>query len=225
MIASRPSAMPGISHTGHSGWNILSSSCRPRKYQRGLRRVRRRVDVGEPSSGAFTHREDHGITPSATRIERTRPPAGGARRGPCPPGFGLGVCWIEPDLTTVSRRWVWPPGPVAVGGGRDRGGGGRLRPQPAVPRRRHRLRAWPRACANARAVRGMAALVRSSTSPGSDARGRGRVDGLGLAGVGAGASSAADVAPSPPSTGSLAPCGARPACGDVRGSQSWFVSM
>ena len=27
------------------------------------------------------------------------------------------VCWIEPDLTTVSRRWVWPPGPVPVGAG------------------------------------------------------------------------------------------------------------
>src|SRR5690606_28849538 len=23
--------------------------------------------------------------------------------------------WIEPDLTTVSRRWVWPPGPAPIG--------------------------------------------------------------------------------------------------------------
>ena len=28
------------------------------------------------------------------------------------------VCWIEPDLTTVSRRCVCPPGPVVVGAGR-----------------------------------------------------------------------------------------------------------
>jgi menaquinol-cytochrome c reductase cytochrome b/c subunit len=27
------------------------------------------------------------------------------------------VCWIEPDLTTVSRRCVCPPGPVVVGAG------------------------------------------------------------------------------------------------------------
>ncbi len=24
--------------------------------------------------------------------------------------------WMEPDFTTVSRRWVWPPGPAATGG-------------------------------------------------------------------------------------------------------------
>src|SRR5205814_9540611 len=32
------------------------------------------------------------------------------------PGVAL-TSWMEPDLTTVSRRWVWPSGPVATGGG------------------------------------------------------------------------------------------------------------
>jgi hypothetical protein len=32
------------------------------------------------------------------------------------PGSAL-TCWIDPDLTTVRRRCVWPSGPVIVGAG------------------------------------------------------------------------------------------------------------
>ena len=31
-------------------------------------------------------------------------------------GWAL-MSWIDPDLTTVSRRWVWPAGPVIVATG------------------------------------------------------------------------------------------------------------
>ena len=38
-------------------------------------------------------------------------------------GWAL-TSWMDPDLTTVSSRWVWPPGPVAVGAGPAAAGGG-----------------------------------------------------------------------------------------------------
>ena len=53
------------------------------------------------------------------------------------------VCWIEPDLTTVSSRCVWPPGPVVVGRGRGAAAavaGTALRPRGRRARRRHRPR-------------------------------------------------------------------------------------
>ena len=49
------------------------------------------------------------------RRRRTRRRAGAATRAPCRPGVAF-TSWIEPDLTTVSSRWVCPPGPAATGG-------------------------------------------------------------------------------------------------------------
>ena len=65
--------------------------------------------------------------------------------------------WIEPDLTTVSRRWVWPAG---AGGGRGRAGGGHgavAGPGGGDGARRRRS-----ASAAPAALRALAALERSS---------------------------------------------------------------
>ena len=97
------------------GWNIVEQLLEPEEVPRRLRRVRRLVEVGEPEQRrAHERREDGDARPSRSGSTRTRPRAGAARRGPCP-GPRRVVCWIDPDLTTVSSRWVWPPGPVAVG--------------------------------------------------------------------------------------------------------------
>ena len=121
--------------------------------------------------------------------------------------------WIEPDLTTVSRRWVWPPGPVAAGGGAAvataAAATGRRR-----PRHRRRPRRRRRPCV------ALAALERSS-------RWAGILLSAALASAGAArrppAAARAASPASPPRPWRPRPsCGPlRPACGGVRGSRSW----
>ena len=116
---------------------------------RRLRRVRRLVGVGQlQQRGVDEDREDEQEGRDAQGgheldQQQVGPDVDLVHAGwPSRPGW-------SPALTTVSRRWVWPPGPVGRGGGRGGGhggaataGGGRCRPRRhRRPRARGRLRA------------------------------------------------------------------------------------
>src|SRR3954469_10437743 len=96
------------------GWNIVSSSCRPRKYHGALDGFGVRLKLAVASSGAFTKAENTSrknvIANEATNSTTSR----------CGQTFTLSVgtaltSWMEPALTTVSSRWVWPDGPASPG--------------------------------------------------------------------------------------------------------------
>src|SRR5438552_11628711 len=107
--------IPGIITPATIGWNIVSSSCRPRKYQGALDGLGVRLTLASGCNGALTNVEKTSrnavITNDATNSTTRRCghmctlSTGSAR-----------TSWIEPDLTTVSKRWVCPPGPAATGG-------------------------------------------------------------------------------------------------------------
>ena len=99
--------MPGMVTPATIGWNIVSSSCRPRKYHGAFDGFGVWLTLARPSSGAFTNAEKiEQRTPCTTRIddelddEQVRPDVHLVLRP------RRDVCWIEPDLTTVSSRWV-----------------------------------------------------------------------------------------------------------------------
>ena len=98
--------MPGIVTPATIGWNIVSSSCRPRKYHGAFDGFGVLLKSARPSSGAFTSAEKivRNAVTASDRGELDRR-AGAARCGPCPAASAL-TSWIEPDLTTVSSRWV-----------------------------------------------------------------------------------------------------------------------
>ena len=82
---------------------------------RRLRRVRRAVGVGQLQQRCVHEDREHEQERRARRGRpRTRPPAGGARCAPCRSAWPSRPGW-SPTCTTVSRRWVWPPGPVPTG--------------------------------------------------------------------------------------------------------------
>src|SRR3954470_20262705 len=113
-MISRNMPMPGMVTPATIGWNMVSSSCRPRKYHGAFDGFGVWFTSARPSSGARTIAEKMrtiAVMASAAANSTT------SRWGQvCTLSCASArVCWIEPDLTTVSRRWVWPPGPVPVG--------------------------------------------------------------------------------------------------------------
>src|SRR5690349_4770822 len=56
-IAISPSATPGMVTPATIGWNMVSSSCRPRKYQGAFDGLGVWFTSARPSSGAFTSAE------------------------------------------------------------------------------------------------------------------------------------------------------------------------
>ena len=108
--------MPGMVTPATIGWNIVRSSCRPRKYHGAFDGFGVWLTSARPSSGARTIAEKTRTTAVIARI------AANSTTSRCGQVWTLSwasarVCWIEPDFTTVSRRCVWPPGPVIVGAG------------------------------------------------------------------------------------------------------------
>jgi hypothetical protein len=87
------------------GWNIVSSSCNPRKYHGAFDGFGVAFTSARPSSGALTSAEKIVVKAISDRIEAN------SITSRCGQTWTLSaasarVCWIEPDLTTVSRRWV-----------------------------------------------------------------------------------------------------------------------
>ena len=105
VIASKPSATPGMVTPATIGWNIVSSSCSPRKYHGAFDGFGVWLTSARPSSGAFTSAEKIVTNAVSDRIDAN------SIASRCGHTWTLScasarVCWIEPDLTTVSSRCV-----------------------------------------------------------------------------------------------------------------------
>ena len=102
---SSTSAMPGMSTPAICGLNIVSSSCSPRKYHGAFDGFGVLLKSASPSNGARTSAEKM-VTPASTiRIDAN------SITSRCGQVWTLScasarVCWIDPDLTTVSSRCV-----------------------------------------------------------------------------------------------------------------------
>src|SRR6478609_9303625 len=107
-------AMPGMVTPATIGWNIVSSSCRPRKYHGAFDGFGVWFGLASCSSGAFTNTEKK--NKNAVQASAATNSAASRCGQVCTLSTGLALtAWVEPDFTTVSRRWVWPPGPAARG--------------------------------------------------------------------------------------------------------------
>ena len=108
--------MPGIVTPATIGWNIVRSSCRPRKYHGAFDGFGVWLTLASSWNGALTKIEKNSVKEvhASAAANSTTSRCGHVCTLSC--GVAL-TSWIEPDLTTVSRRWVCPPGPVSVGAG------------------------------------------------------------------------------------------------------------
>src|SRR5262245_19672417 len=105
VIASSTSATPGIVTPATIGWNIVRSSWRPRKYHGAFDGFGVWFGSASESSGAFTSAEK---VVTIAVIDSTDANSIESRCGhvwtlSC---ASARVCWIDPDLTTVSSRCV-----------------------------------------------------------------------------------------------------------------------
>ena len=206
-------AHAGDGHAGDHRVEHREQLLQAEEVPRRLRRVRRLVDVGQlEQRGVDEDREDRAGTrcmaSAATNSTTSR--CGHTWTLSCGVAF---TSWIEPDLTTVSRRWVWPPGPVADRRrrrGGDRGAAAGRRPAAdAAAGRRPRRRRRPAGLGRLRRAR--------AGARGSCCRRRRSARRVGAA---AGAPRRAAVAGRLGGRGLLrGPL--RLACGGVRGSRSW----
>src|SRR5262245_40075978 len=126
----RPS--PGSVTPATIGWNIVNSSWRPRKYQGAFEGFGVWLGLAISCSGAFTNVEKTSRKAVQPRAATNSMPSRWGQT--CTLSWGVALTsWIEPDLTTVSSRWVWPPGPVASGGPAEAAGAGAVARAGAVP--------------------------------------------------------------------------------------------
>src|SRR5437763_13237901 len=108
------SPTPGMVTPATIGWNMVSSSCRPRKYHGAFDGFGVRLKLAVASSGALTKAEK---TSRKNVIARDATNSTTSKWGQT---FTLSVgtaltSWIDPALTTVSSRWVCPDGPASPG--------------------------------------------------------------------------------------------------------------
>src|SRR5579871_243803 len=103
--------MPGMVTPATIGWNMVSSSWRPRKYHGAFEGLGVRLKLAWPSKGALTKAENtsrNAVIASAA-VNSTTSRCGQT----CTLSVGVALTsWIEPAFTTVSRRWVCPAGPT-----------------------------------------------------------------------------------------------------------------
>src|SRR5262245_20616294 len=97
------------------GWNMVSSSWRPRKYHGALDGFGVWLTFARARSGALTKVEKTSRNAVQASAATNSTPSRWGQTWTLSCGTAL-TSWIEPDLTTVSRRCVWPPGPAASGG-------------------------------------------------------------------------------------------------------------
>src|SRR2546428_8232769 len=108
--------MPGMVTPATIGWNIVSSSCSPRKYQGAFDGFGVKFGLARLSSGAFTTAENTSRNAVIASDAANSPTRRWGHTWTLSPGVAL-TSWMEPALTTVRSRWVWPSGPVIVGAG------------------------------------------------------------------------------------------------------------
>src|SRR4051812_1681972 len=107
---------PGMVTPATIGWNMVSSSCRPRKYHGAFDGFGVWLVLASCSSGALTNTEKMNV--KARHASEATNSAARRCGQVCTLSTGVALTsWIEPLLTTVSRRWVCPPGPAPTGTG------------------------------------------------------------------------------------------------------------
>ena len=96
---------PGMVTPAIIGWNIVSSSCRPRKYQGAFDGFGVWLMLASCSSGALTKIEKTNV--KARQSSEATNSAASRCGHVCTLSTGDALTsWIEPDLTTVSSRCV-----------------------------------------------------------------------------------------------------------------------
>src|SRR5829696_8060954 len=105
---------PGMVTPATIGWNIVSSSCRPRKYHGAFDGLGVWLGLANCSSGALTNTENKNV--KAVQSSAATNSAASRCGHVCTLSIGVAfTSWIEPLFTTVSSRWVLPPGPAPIG--------------------------------------------------------------------------------------------------------------
>ena len=97
--------IPGIVTPATMGWNIVRSSCSPRKYQGALDGFGVKLKLAVASSGALTKVEKTNRKAVIAREATNSPTSRWGHTWTLSVGWAL-TSWIEPALTTVSSRWV-----------------------------------------------------------------------------------------------------------------------
>ena len=97
--------MPGMVTPATIGWNMVRSSWRPRKYQGALDGLGVRLGLASSSSGALTNTEKTNVKAVQTSEATNSPASRWGQVWTLSIGLAL-TSWMDPDLTTVSSRWV-----------------------------------------------------------------------------------------------------------------------
>src|SRR5919206_2676026 len=108
--------MPGMVTPATIGWNIVRSSCSPRKYQGAFDGFGVKLKLAPARNGALTTAENTSRKALQAKQAMNSPMSRCGQVWTLSVGVAL-TSWIDPALTTVSRRWVWPSGPLATGAG------------------------------------------------------------------------------------------------------------
>src|SRR5919202_2298056 len=108
--------MPGMVTPATIGWNIVRSSCRPRKYQGAFDGFGVKLKLAPARNGALTTAEKSSRKALHARQSMNSPMSRWGQVWTLSVGVAR-TSWIEPALTTVSSRWVCPSGPLATGAG------------------------------------------------------------------------------------------------------------
>src|SRR5262245_23271096 len=97
--------MPGMVTPATIGWNMVSSAWSPRKYQGALDGLGVRLTLASCSNGALTKIEKTNVKAVQAKAATNSPISRWGQVWTLSTGVAL-TSWMEPDFTTVSRRWV-----------------------------------------------------------------------------------------------------------------------
>ncbi len=97
--------MPGMVTPATIGWNMVSSSCRPRKYQGALDGFGVKLKLAPARKGALTTAENTSRKAVMANEATNSPTSRWGQTWTLSVGVAL-TSWIDPALTTVSSRWV-----------------------------------------------------------------------------------------------------------------------
>ena len=114
-MTSRKRPMPGMVTPATIGWNMVRSSWSPRKYQGAFEGFGVLLKSANSRSGAFTKIEKSVVNRVMMIAARNSATSRCGQTWTLSVGMAL-VSWMEPDLTTVSSRWLWPSGPEPCAG-------------------------------------------------------------------------------------------------------------
>src|SRR3954469_20419322 len=96
---------PGMVTPATMGWNIVSSSWRPRKYQGAFDGFGVRLKLAVACNGAFTKVENTNRNSVIASDAQNSMTSRWGHTLTLSVGVAL-TSWMEPALTTVSSRWV-----------------------------------------------------------------------------------------------------------------------